>query len=45
MEELIESVGDVLYSYILVYLLVAVGIYFTIRTRFIQIRYVKKILR
>ncbi|MGB0876371.1 MAG: alanine/glycine:cation symporter family protein [Mycobacterium sp.] len=44
MEELIESVGDVLYSYILVYLLVAVGIYFTIRTRFIQIRYVKKML-
>lgn len=44
MEELIGSVGDVLYSYILVYLLVAVGIYFTIRTRFIQIRYVKKML-
>ncbi|MCH9640134.1 MAG: alanine:cation symporter family protein [Actinomycetia bacterium] len=44
MEELIGAVGDVLYSYILVYLLVAVGIYFTIRTRFIQIRYVKKML-
>ncbi len=43
-ENLIAPVSDVLYSYILVYLLVAVGIYFTIRTRFIQVRYVKRMI-
>ena len=43
-EQLIGPVSDVLYSYILVYLLVAAGIYFTIRTRFIQIRYFKRML-
>ena len=43
-QQLIGPVSDVLYSYILVYLLVAVGIYFTIRTRFIQIRYFKRML-
>ncbi len=35
-ENLIAPVSDLLYSYILVYLLVGVGIYFTVRTRFIQ---------
>ncbi len=43
-EHLIGPISDVLYSYVLVYLLVAVGIYFTIRTRFIQIRYFKRML-
>lgn len=43
-ENLIAPVSDILYSYILVYLLVAVGIYFTIRTRFIQVRYVKRMI-
>ncbi|MGD9622146.1 MAG: alanine/glycine:cation symporter family protein [Mycolicibacterium sp.] len=43
-QHLIGPVSDVLYSYILVYLLVAAGIYFTIRTRFIQIRYFKRML-
>ena len=33
-----SSANDVLYSYILVILLVAGGIYFTIRTRFVQFR-------
>ncbi|WP_308124173.1 alanine/glycine:cation symporter family protein [Mycolicibacterium xanthum] len=44
-EHVIGPVSDVLYSYVLVYLLVAVGIYFTIRTRCIQIRYFPKMLR
>ncbi|MDZ4234403.1 MAG: amino acid carrier protein, partial [Dietzia sp.] len=44
-EQLIDPVSDVLYSYVLVYLLVAVGIYFTIRTRFIQFRYFGRMLR
>lgn len=44
-EHLINPVSDVLYSYILVYLLVAAGIYFTVRTRFIQVRYFGRMLR
>ena len=32
---------DFLYTYILVFLLVFVAIYFTVRTRFVQIRYFK----
>ena len=42
---LIDPVSKVLYTYVLIYLLVAVGIYFTIRTRFIQIRYFGRMLR
>ena len=42
---LIDPVSRVLYTYILIYLLVAAGIYFTIRTRFIQIRYFGRMLR
>ncbi len=38
-ENLINPVNKALYTYILVYLLVAVGLYFTIRTRFVQFRY------
>lgn len=40
-----SSVVDVLYSYILVILLVAGGIYFTIRTRFVQFRLFKEQIR
>lgn len=36
---LINPVNTALYTYILVYLLVAVGIYFTVRTGFVQFRY------
>ncbi|HNM96119.1 MAG TPA: alanine/glycine:cation symporter family protein [Mycobacterium sp.] len=42
---LIDPVSRVLYTYVLIYLLVAAGIYFTIRTRFIQIRYFGRMLR
>ena len=42
---LIDPVSKVLYTYVLIYLLVAVGIYFSIRTRFIQIRYFGRMLR
>ena len=41
---LIDPVSKVLYSYVLVYLLVAAGIYFTIRTRFVQFRYFRRML-
>ena len=43
-EHLINPVSDLLYSYILVYLLVGVGIYFTVRTRFIQLRYFRRMI-
>ena len=35
------ALDDFLYTYILVFLLVFVAIYFTVRTRFVQIRYIK----
>ncbi len=41
-EEFIASINDALYSYILIILLVAGGIYFTIRTRFAQFRLLKE---
>ncbi len=41
---LIDPVSKVLYTYVLVYLLVAAGIYFTVRTRFVQLRYFKRML-
>lgn len=38
--DLLSSLNDFLYSYILIFLLVAAGIYFTIRTKFVQFRLV-----
>ncbi len=45
LEELISNVNDALYSYILIILLVAGGIYFTIRTRFAPFRLFREQLR
>ncbi len=44
-DTIIESVNDALYSYILVILLVAGGLYFTIRTRGVQFRLLGEQLR
>ena len=44
-EQFIDPVSKALYTYILIYLLVAVGIYFTVRTRLVQIRYFGRMLR
>lgn len=41
-EEIISSVNNTLYSYILIIILVAGGIYFTVRTRFVQFRLFKE---
>ncbi len=41
---LIDPVSRVLYTYVLVYLLVAAGLYFTVRTRFVQFRYFRRML-
>ena len=35
------ALDDFLYTYILVFLLVFVAIYFSVRTRFVQLRYIK----
>ena len=38
-EQLVDPLSNVLNIHVLIYLLIGVGIYFTARTRFIQIRY------
>ena len=45
LENATSSINDALYSYILVAVLVAGGIYFTIRTRFVQFRLLKEQVR
>lgn len=37
--------SNILYSYVLIYLLIGVGVYFTVRTRFVQVRYFRRMLR
>ena len=37
-EKFVNSTNDFLYSYLLIILLVAGGLYFTLRTRFVQFR-------
>ena len=44
-EQLIDPLSNVLNTHVLIYLLIGVGIYFTVRTRFIQIRYFGRMLR
>ena len=41
-EKLINTTNDALYSYVLIILLVLGGIYFTIRTRFVQFRLIRQ---
>ena len=40
--DLIGTLSNYLYTYILVILLIAAGLYFTIRTRFVQFRMVRE---
>jgi AGCS family alanine or glycine:cation symporter len=44
-EQLVEPLSNALNSHVLIYLLIAVGVYFTLRTRFIQIRYFGRMFR
>src|SRR5215831_10067925 len=44
-QQFIDPISKVLYTYILIYLLVGAGIYFTVRTRFVQVRYFGRMLR
>ncbi len=41
---LIDPISKLLWTYVLVYLLVAAGIYFTVRTRFVQFRYLRRMI-
>ncbi len=45
LEEIIAFVSDALYSYILIILLLLGGLYFTVRTKFVQFRLFKEQLR
>ncbi|MGO8849486.1 alanine/glycine:cation symporter family protein [Mycobacterium sp.] len=41
----VDPLSNVLNTHVLVYLLIGVGVYFTVRTRFIQVRYFGRMLR
>ena len=45
LENIVSSVNDALYSYLLIIILVIGGIYFTIRTKFVQFRLIKEQFR
>ncbi|MEP6561925.1 MAG: alanine/glycine:cation symporter family protein [Nakamurella sp.] len=42
---LIDALSNFLYTYVLIYLLLGAGIYFTVRTKFVQIRYFFRMIR
>lgn len=44
-QQLIDPISEALYSRALIFLLVGAGLYFTIRTRFVQVRYFALMLR
>ncbi|MER2261630.1 MAG: alanine/glycine:cation symporter family protein [Psychrobacillus sp.] len=44
-ESMLQDVNNALYSYVLIVLLVGVGLFFTIKTRFIQIRLIPEMFR
>ncbi len=44
-ESMLQDVNNALYSYILIILLVGVGIFFTVKTKFIQIRLIPEMFR
>ncbi|WP_243697580.1 alanine/glycine:cation symporter family protein [Geodermatophilus obscurus] len=44
-ENLIDPVSNVLWSYVLIYVLLGVGLYFGIRTRFVQVRMFGRMVR
>lgn len=45
MNTILTAINDAMYTYILLILLVGVGIYFTVRTRFVQLRLLKDGIR
>ena len=45
LNKLVLSVNDFIWTYILIAMLIVLGIYFTVRTRFVQFRYFKEMFR
>lgn len=45
MEQLVTAVNNLLWSPVMIFFCVVVGLYFSIRTNFLQIRYVKEMVR
>lgn len=45
LNQIISNINDVLWGYILIALLIILGIYFSIKTRFVQFRYFKEMIR
>ena len=43
--EIISSISGYMYSYVLIALLIAAGLYFSFRTKFVQIRFFKESIR
>lgn len=41
LNQLLSTLNDYMYTYLLIFLLVGVGVYFTVRTRFVQLRLLK----
>lgn len=42
---IIEWLSNFLYTYILIFMLIALGIFFTYKTNFVQFRYIKEMFR
>ncbi len=45
LNSLVGQINDILWSYVLIILLIGAGIIFTIRTKFVQIRFIKEMIR
>ena len=45
LNSLVGQVNDILWSYVLIILLIGAGIIFTIRTKFVQIRFINEMIR
>ena len=43
--EILTSFDDILYTWLLIYMLAGAGIYFSMRTRFVQVRRFREALR
>ena len=45
LDEIISWISDALYSYLLIIILIAGGLYFTVRTKFVQFRMIPEQIR
>lgn len=45
LDKYVLAINDVLWTYVIVALLIVAGLYFTIRSRFVQFRFIKEMFR